>query len=107
MKDTGVALVLTTFDDPEDAARIGRQLVERKLAACATRLPGALSTYWWEGRLEESAETLVLFKTTPARRGELIAALGELHPYEIPEILSFTPELAGEAYGRWLAAVLG
>ncbi len=106
MDEVGLVLVLTTFDDPQDAARVGRKLVEDRLAACATRVPGATATYWWQGQIEESSEILLLLKTTAERHDALIETLRELHPYEVPEIVSFIPTSTNKPYMRWLAESL-
>src|SRR5437763_2667645 len=60
-------LVLSTFPDAATARRIGRALVEEKCAACANLLPPVESIYWWEGKIENANETIVLFKTTAER----------------------------------------
>lgn len=80
-----------------------RSLVERRLVACGTVIPGATSVYWWRDAVEESAECVVLLKTTSARWDELAAALPALHTYEIPELIA-VPIVAGhEPYLKWLS----
>ena len=56
-------IVMTTVVGPEEATRLGRTLVEERLAACATLLPPVHSIYSWQGKIESSAETLLLLKT--------------------------------------------
>lgn len=95
-----IHLVLTTFGSEEDAARIVRTLVEEKLAACGTLLPGARSIYAWQGKIEDAAEVAVLFKTT--RSSELEARLKVLHPYETPEIITLEPTAVSLDYAAWV-----
>jgi len=95
-------LVLTTAPDRETATTIARALVERSLAACANLLPGARSIYRWKGRIEESDEILLVLKTTQSRIAELERALGDLHPYDVPEFVVLTPAHVGAEYLAWL-----
>lgn len=99
-------VVLTTAADAEQARRLGRQLVEERLAACATLLPGAESIYRWQGRIESSAETVLLLKTDPEHLAALAARLHELHSYETPEFLVLPIDSGSPAYLNWLHAAL-
>lgn len=101
-----VLLACCTCPDADSAARIARTLVEERLAACVTRLPGARSCYRWEGRVEEATEELLMIKTTLARLDALERRLHELHPYEVPEFLTF-PAGGSPAYLDWVAAMTG
>ncbi len=94
-------VVLCTFPDIEQARQIGAALVERQVAACVNLLPRVESIYRWEGKVEQAAEVLGIIKTT--RYAELEAAIRELHPYQVPEILAL--EVAGglPAYLEWLS----
>jgi periplasmic divalent cation tolerance protein len=95
-------IVLTTTANPEEAARLGRALVEERLAACATLLPAAQSIYRWQGRIESSTETLLLLKTGPDQLAALQARLLELHSYQTPEFLVLAVESASHPYLEWL-----
>jgi periplasmic divalent cation tolerance protein len=96
-----IHLVVSTCS-PADAEALGRQLVEERLAACCNRVPGVLSTYWWEGKLATDEEVLLVFKTT--RPEELQVRLKDLHPYDLPEILVIPVERGLEAYMAWVTA---
>ena len=98
-----VLLVLSTFPEAETARRIARQIVEEKYAACANLLPPIESIYWWEGKVEQGNEALVLFKTTAARFEGMQARLRQLHPYEVPEIIAVAIERGLPEYLRWVA----
>ena len=96
----GAVVVLCTFPDVEQARAIAAELVERRLAACVNLLPGVESIYRWEGKVERAGEVLAVIKTT--RYPELEAALKELHPYEVPEILALPVAVGLAGYMRWL-----
>jgi len=99
-------LVITTVASPEEAARLGRTLVEEHLAACATLVPGAQSIYRWHGEIESSAETLLLLKTEADRLSALESRLQELHSYETPEFVALAVESGSQDYLAWLHASL-
>jgi len=99
-------IVLTTAASPDQAARLGRTLVEEQLAACATLLPGAQSIYRWQGQIESATETLLLLKTALDQLPALQARLLELHSYQTPEFLVLPVESGSPAYLHWLTASL-
>src|ERR1035437_3133576 len=99
-------IVLTTVDNPEEAARLGRALVEERLAACATMIPGAQSIYRWQGEIESSTETLLLIKHGPQPLTALEPRLPELHSYEVPEFLVLDVDAASQPYLDWMQASL-
>jgi periplasmic divalent cation tolerance protein len=95
-------VVLSTVARPEDAERIAQALVERRLAACVNVVPGVLSLYRWEGRVEREVERLLVIKTTRERFQELRLALLQLHPYQVPELLVL-PVVGGHVpYMEWV-----
>lgn len=97
-------LCLTTCPDPDSADRLARALVEERLAACVSVLPGVQSTYRWQGALEQASEYLLLIKTTRARYPALQARLPALHPYELPELVAVESSAVLPAYLHWVAA---
>jgi periplasmic divalent cation tolerance protein len=102
----GAIVVLCMCPDEESAARIARELVDSAVAACVTRLPGARSTFLWEGRLVEEAEVLLIIKTVRAAYARLEQRLTALHPHKTPEILAL-PVLAGASgYLSWLQTMV-
>jgi periplasmic divalent cation tolerance protein len=80
-------LVLTTAPSGDVAALIAATLVEERLAACVSQVPGVLSRYRWAGNVEEAAEVLVLVKTRATHQDAVMRRLSELHPYDVPEVL--------------------
>ena len=97
-----VLLVFSTFPDVETARRISRQLVEERCAACANILPQIESIYWWEGKVENGNEALVLFKTSADRYAALQTTLRQLHPYEVPEIIALPLGAGLPEYLTWV-----
>jgi periplasmic divalent cation tolerance protein len=99
-----IRIVLSTAPDTEAALRLGRALVDERLAACVNVVPGVRSIYRWREAIEESDEVLLVIKTTAAAAPALAARLEALHPYETPEVLALDPTGGAEAYLEWIAA---
>lgn len=99
-------IVFVTAPDESTARRLARGLVEERLAACVNLLPGALSIYRWQGALEESAEVLMVVKTTASKLAAAERWLDEQHPYDTPEFVALTPAAVEAKYLAWLLAEL-
>ncbi len=84
-------------------AEIARRIVEKRLAACVNVVSGVKSVYWWQGRIEDSEEDLLVLKTSESRIDELISFIKSIHPYEVPEVIAFPVE---KGLGEYLAWVL-
>lgn len=97
-------LVISNLPDRAAAESLAHALVERRLAACVNILPPCLSVYRWQGAVEQADEVPLLIKTTRARYAELEAALGELHPYSVPEIIALPLAAGLPAYLDWVGA---
>ncbi len=97
-----VCTVYAVFADDAEAQRIGRAMVEQRLAACINVLAPCTSIYWWEGSVAQSDEAPALFKTTTDRVDALIARIAELHSYEVPAIVVWPIERLSAAYGDWV-----
>lgn len=97
------AIALSTFPDAATAKKIARDLVEHAFVACANIVSSVDSIYFWKGKVEESNETLVIFKMTAARYPDFEARLRKLHPYDVPEIIRL--DLAGGSadYLGWMS----
>jgi periplasmic divalent cation tolerance protein len=86
--ESDTLLIFTNLPDREAALELARKLVERRLAACVNVLAGCTSVYRWKGEVDQADEVPVLVKTRSARYDEVEAAIRELHPYELPEIVA-------------------
>jgi len=100
----GIRLVITTC--PVDRAEeIVRPLVEEHWVACANILPAATSVYFWEGRVQRDEESVVLLKTRDDLLEGLKRRLGEVHPYDVPELLAFEVDDGLPSYLEWVREV--
>ena len=97
-----ISLVLSTLANEEQARVLARQLVEERLIACGNIFPGLTSIYWWEGKIDEAGEVLLLMKTRMELVPALKARIAELHPYEVPEVLVLPVTDVADAYGQWV-----
>jgi periplasmic divalent cation tolerance protein len=96
--------VYITASSRAEALKIGRALVAERLAACANVLPRARSVYWWQGKMEEADEAVLVAKTRAALAGRLIERVKSLHSYSCPAIVAL-PILKGNPdYLAWIAA---
>lgn len=97
-----VATVYVVFGDVDEAMRIGRTVVEERLAACINVLAPCTSIYWWDGAVAQSDEVPALLKTTAARADALVERIAELHSYEVPAILVWPVDRVLGTYGDWV-----
>jgi periplasmic divalent cation tolerance protein len=100
-------LCLITAPEGETASKLARLIVESKLAACVNVLPSLKSTYWWQGKIEESSESLLLAKTDKLKVKSLIKLVKANHPYSVPEVISLRIKEGNRDYLRWIAESLG
>jgi len=96
--------VYTTWPATADAEAAGRTLVERRLAACVNILPGMISHYRWEGKVERAEETVMIIKTRASLAGAVSDAVKELHSYDTPAIVVLPLETVEKSYLGWLLA---
>jgi periplasmic divalent cation tolerance protein len=97
-------VVLMTAANEDEGAKLAKILVEARLAACVSLLPQARSFFWWEGKIDEQHETVMIAKTQRRVLPQLIDAVQKNHSYSTPEIIAL-PIIAGAAnYLSWLAA---
>ncbi len=103
MPQTDALVILTTVANADEAAHLVRALLERRLIACGTILPGVRSLYRWDARIADETEVVVLLKTHAARLDALEVAFGELHPYKLPELLALPVAAGLTKYLEWIA----
>ncbi len=99
---TDVHVVFCTCPDAAVAESLAGAVVQAGLAACATLLPGAVSIYRWQGRVERDSEALLMIKTTAARLPALTERLCELHPYDVPEVIAHPITAGHDSYLDWV-----
>jgi len=101
---TGIVSVYATFASEEEARRIGRTVIEERLAACVNILGPSHSLYSWQGKIEEAEEVAAIFKTAAANAEALIARIVDLHSYEVPAAFMLPISSAVPAYAEWVEA---
>jgi len=100
---TDKRIALTTTGSEEEARKIARALVERRLAACVNIIPHMTSIYRWKENVEEASEWLLIIKTTANAFDQVRQAIGELHSYDLPECICLTVEEGSANYLQWIA----
>ncbi len=97
-------VVLVTCNSVKEGRKIGRALVEARLAACVNVLQTPIeSIYRWKGSVDTAKEFLLIIKTSRARLKALEAAVKSLHSYDVPEIIALPIEKGSRDYLAWLS----
>ena len=99
---TDKIVVLSTCGSADEAERIARRLVEERLAACVSVVPGVRSHYRWQGAVESSDEWLLVIKSTRERFDALRTVLAAAHSYEVPEIIALPVVDGAASYLDWI-----
>jgi len=95
-------LVMVTAPDIEIARKLVRGALEARLVACGNIVPGLESHYWWEGKIEQAAEILILFKTVKSSFSKLESYITAAHPYDTPEIIALDLASGSAKYLQWI-----
>jgi periplasmic divalent cation tolerance protein len=95
-------LVYTTWPSIVEAERAGRSIVEKRLGVCVNILPGMISHYWWQGKIERAEEAVMLVKTRAALAESVRQAVKEMHSYTTPAIMVLPLESVDADYYRWI-----
>ena len=95
-------VVFVPASSPEEAARIGRALVDERLAACANLISSIASAYWWQGKVEEASEALIILKTRQDLLERLTERVEALHSYTVPEVIALPIVGGNPDYLRWI-----
>ena len=98
-------LVYTTWPSIVEAEGAGRTMVERRLAACVNILPGMITHYWWEGKIERAEESVMFIKTRASLIEPLRVVLKELHTYTTPAFMVLPAENVDPDYHAWIEQV--
>ncbi|WP_353432401.1 divalent-cation tolerance protein CutA [Polynucleobacter sp. MWH-UH23A] len=104
VKPNQLLVVVTSLPSLETAQSLAHALVEKRIAACVQLSSGIQSIYRWEGKVCEEAEVLLSAKTTVNQWRTISSFIEKNHPYDLPEILAFTPEQHSEQYGAWVSS---
>jgi periplasmic divalent cation tolerance protein len=99
---TDKIVVFSTCNSAAQAERIAHALVEQRLAACVSIVPGIRSIYHWKEQIEDAVEWLLVIKSRRDLMDELRAAIGKIHSFEVPELLALPVVDGSESYIAWL-----
>lgn len=102
-----INFLYVTTGNKDEAQFIGRQLLEERIAACVNIIEGMTSMYWWDGKIEDSKEAILIVKTDDAYNEKAILRISELHSYDCPCILVLPVKTGNKAYMDWLNKQLG
>lgn len=97
-----IMVILSNTESAESAARMARELVQRKLAACVNVIPGVRSFYRWKGEITEDGEHLMVIKTRRSLFDSVRVCLREIHPYDLPEIIGLPVQEGDADYLDWV-----
>ena len=99
-------IIFSTASSRQEAQRIARTLVEENLAACVQIVPGVESVYFWQGKLRDEPEWLLIIKSRALLFEKAAGRIRSLHSYDVPEIVSVSIALGSDDYLRWMEASL-
>ena len=94
-------IIISTYPDKKTVTKTANELVKKRLAACVN-ISKISSIYSWKGKIENTSEFLVLFKTTQKNKNALKKAIKKMHPYDIPEIAEIDIISINQPYLKWL-----
>jgi len=99
---TDKIVVFVTVGNANDAAALAKNLVEKRLAACVNLLPGVASWYWWEGKVTEDQEVMLMMKTSRDTFAALEREVVRLHSYAVPEVIALQIVEGSRNYLNWI-----
>ena len=97
-----IVSVYAIFANGDEAERIGRAMVEERLAACVNILGPVRSIYRWQGKVESADEVAAIFKTHHWNSDALIERIAELHSYDVPCIATWPIDKILRSYADWV-----
>ena len=105
MDQTSAIIIFITASSSEEAQNIATALVEEKLVACVNIIPQIRSIYWWEGKVCQDDEVMLISKTKQSLFTPLMDRVKTLHSYEVPEIIAFPISEGSPEYLSWIENV--
>ncbi|MBL8037997.1 MAG: divalent-cation tolerance protein CutA [Nitrospira sp.] len=97
-----IVVVMVSVANQEEAEKIADLTVRSRLVACASAIPTVRSTYWWEGKIVNDQEALIIMKTTSDKVIPLQEAIRTVHSYKVPEIIAISVEQGFQPYLDWV-----
>ncbi|MFH1289064.1 MAG: divalent-cation tolerance protein CutA [bacterium] len=95
-------VMFSTVSSDEEAKKITQALLEEKLVACVNILPSIESFFWWEGKIDNAKEILLIIKTLEKNVPFVTKRIKELHSYKVPEIIAVPIVGGNNDYLRWI-----
>ncbi len=100
-------VVFVTSSSKEEAEKIAKELVQRRLVACANIVDNIHSIFYWEGKVDEAKEALLIIKTRLDKLNEVIECVKSLHSYQVPEIIALPIIYGYGPYLKWIDETIG
>ena len=97
-------VVLITIKDVQEAKRIANRLLEEKLIACANIIKDVQSFFWWEGKIDQAQEVMLVLKTKRSLFGKLVKSVKKMHSYNVPEIIALPIVTGYNPYLKWISS---
>ncbi len=97
-----IYIVVTTVSSDEDAKKLARKLLQKRLVACTQITSGVTSLYWWQGSIVEDNEWLLSMKTLQCKYDVLVEEILRIHPYDTPEIIALQVSDVSSDYKKWM-----
>ena len=94
--------VIITTCSISDAGNLLRSLLEKRVVACGNIIPQLRSMYWWDGKIQDESEALIVMETSADRADEALITIQTLHPYSVPKIIAWEPSDVNKPYLQWL-----
>jgi len=102
MGDTGYCVVFVTVGSEEEGKKVASAVVEEKLSACANMIGPIRSLYWWDGKVQDDPEMLLVMKTKKDTFKKLESRIKEVHSYDVPEIIALPIDAGHAPYLDWI-----
>lgn len=104
---TKFVVLYCTAGSVDEATSIAEHLVGNHMVACVNVIPSVRSVYWWNDKVYQDNEALMIIKSEESRIPEIEASIRKLHSYETPELISFSITYGIPEYMRWMGKALG
>ncbi len=102
--NNNLVLILSTESNAENAKKLAKKILHRKLAACVS-FAEVNSIYWWKDKLEDNSEIQLTIKTTMELEKKVLKFIMDNHSYSLPEMICLKGE-ASEQYFKWMNQIL-
>jgi periplasmic divalent cation tolerance protein len=101
-RKTDTVFVYMTAKDEKEARKVGKALVEDRLAACANIIPNMKSLYWWDGKIQDDSEAVLIVKSKKSLMKKLIARMKSIHSYKVPCIVALPIVDGNQEFLEWI-----